>query len=194
MCSRYQLNSTSREIRLAFHLPDDPVVQNQSEIRPTDVAVMIDQDRSAHAQPWGFKVDWTKQPMINARSETLTEKPTFRPWLQSRCIVPATAYFEWRTDEAGKKRKNRIWLPNTSTMAMAGLTNGECFTIVTCTPARAIEHIHKRMPVLLAANDIERWLSGDPFDRACEVLRPYEGVITFDEEKPPPPAQAELFG
>jgi putative SOS response-associated peptidase YedK len=194
MCSRYELNSSAREIRLAFDLSEIPVLQNQPEIRPTDVAVLIDQNKSALMQPWGFKVDWTKQPMINARSETLTEKPTFKPWLQSRCIVPASAYFEWRTDEAGKKRKNRIWLPDTTTMAMAGLTDGECFTIVTCTPARAIEHIHSRMPVLLAANDMERWLSDNPFGQVQEVLKPYEGMITFDEEKPPPPAQADLFG
>jgi putative SOS response-associated peptidase YedK len=194
MCSRYELNSSAREIRLAFDLSEVPVLQNQAEIRPTDVAVLIDQNRSALMQPWGFKVDWTKQPMINARSETLTEKPTFKPRLQSRCVVPASAYFEWRTDETGKKRKNRIWLPESPIMAMAGLTDGECFTIVTCTPARAIEHIHSRMPVLLPANDVDQWLSEDPFEQIQEVLNPYEGMISFDEENPPPPAQADLFG
>ena len=178
----------------AYHLPDAPTLQNQPEIRPTDVGVLVQKDRSTAMQPWGFQVDWTKQPMINARAETLTEKPTFRPWLQSRCIVPASAYFEWRTDNLGKKRKNRIWLPDTSVMAMAGLTDGEQFTVVTCTPSRAIEHIHSRMPVVLAANDIDRWLSDDPFDQVVSVLKPYDGIITFDEEKQPPPAQQDLFG
>ena len=178
----------------ALNLPDVPSLQNQSEIRPTDVAVLVNQDRSASTQAWGFQLEWTKQPMINARAETLTEKPTFRPWLQSRCIVPASAYFEWRTDDLGKKRKNRIWLPDAPTMAVAGLTDGERFTIVTCTPSRAISHIHNRMPVVLAANDVDRWLSDDPFDQIASVLQPYQGVITFDEEKPAPPAQHDLFG
>ncbi len=194
MCARYELKTTISDLMEAYNLPEAPPLQNQSEIRPTDVAVLVHQDRTTAAQPWGFQVDWTKQPMINARAETLTEKPTFRPWLQSRCIVPASAYFEWRTDDLGKKRKNRIWLPDTSTMAMAGLTDGERFTIVTCTPSRAIEHIHSRMPVVLAANDVDRWLSDDPFDQVVSVLQPYGGIITFDEEKPPAPAQQDLFG
>lgn len=79
-------------------------------------------------------------------------------------------------------------------MAMAGLTDGERFTIVTCMPSRAISHIHNRMPVVLAANDIDRWLSNDPFDHVASVLQPYDGIITFDEEKSPPPAQQDLFG
>lgn len=194
MCARYELKSPARDMMTAFELPEVPTLQNQTEIRPTDVAVLVHQSRSTSTLPWGFKVGWTNQPMINARSETLTEKPTFRPWLQSRCVVPASAYFEWRTDDLGKKRKNRIWLPDTSIMAMAGLTDGERFTIVTCTPSRSIEHIHNRMPVILAANDWDRWLSDDPFEQVHSVLQPYDGLITFDEEKPPPPAQHDLFG
>ncbi|MDA8637117.1 SOS response-associated peptidase [Rhodospirillales bacterium] len=194
MCARYEYKTLVSDLMEAYDLPEAPALPNQSEIRPTDVAVVVHQDRTTATQPWGFQVDWTKQPMINARAETLTEKPTFRPWLQSRCIVPASAYFEWRTDDLGKKRKNRIWLPDDSMMSMAGLTDGERFTIVTCTPSRAIEHIHSRMPVVLAANDVNCWLSDDPFDQVMSVLQPYGGVITFDEEKPPPPAQQDLFG
>lgn len=193
MCARYELKSPTRDMMSAFDLPEVPVLQNQSEIRPTDIAPVIHKDHSSSLQPWGFNVDWTKQPMINARSETLTEKPTFRPWLHSRCIVPASAYFEWRTDDRGKKRKNRIWLPETSTIAMAGLTDGERFTIVTCTPSRSIAHIHNRMPVILAANDIDHWLSDEPFEHVASVMQPYDGLITFNEEKPPPPAQHDLF-
>jgi len=181
MCARYEYKTLVSDLMEAYDLPEAPALPNQSEIRPTDVAVVVHQDRTTATQPWGFQVDWTKQPMINARAETLTEKPTFRPWLQSRCIVPASAYFEWRTDDLGKKRKNRIWLPDDSMMSMAGLTDGERFTIVTCTPSRAIEHIHSRMPVVLAANDVNCWLSDDPFDQVMSVLQPYGGVITFDE-------------
>lgn len=193
MCSRYELNSPSREIMRAFNLPEDPTLPNPPEIRPTDVAVIAQKGRQTVAQPWGFNVDWTKQPMINARSETLSEKPTFKPWLNSRCIVPATAYFEWRTDEAGRKRKNRVWLANDTVFGMAGLTNGEQFTIVTCTPSPLIAHIHSRMPVVLTDNDVDAWLSDAPFEDVAHTLQPYGGSITFDEEKPPPPAQQDLF-
>lgn len=177
----------------AFDLPDVPNMQNQSEIRPTDIAVIVQKGRTTTTQAWGFNVDWTTQPMINARSETLHEKATFKPWLNSRCIVPASAYFEWRTDEMGKKRKNRIWLVDHNVFGMAGLTNGERFTIVTCAPSPAIAHIHSRMPVLLSDNDVGTWLSDAPFKDVAASLQPYGGTITFDEEKPPPPAQQDLF-
>lgn len=194
MCARYQLSTSAPDLMSAFHLQEIPVLQNQSETRPTDVATIINNDRRSALHPWGFEVDWTKQPMINARAETLAEKPTFSPWLEQRCIVPASAYFEWRTDEKGKKRKNRIWLPDANVFGMAGLSDGKRFTIVTCTPARPIAHIHNRMPVVLAANDIDLWLSKAPFDEVNNVLAPYEGLITFEEESPPPPAQHDLFG
>ena len=91
MCARYEYKTLVSDLMEAYDLPEAPALPNQSEIRPTDVAVVVHQDRTTATQPWGFQVDWTKQPMINARAETLTEKPTFRPWLQSRCIVPASA-------------------------------------------------------------------------------------------------------
>lgn len=194
MCSRYELNSSAREIMASFDLPEVPALQNQGEIRPTDMGMIIDHDHKATLLPWGFKVDWTKQPMINARAETLTEKPTFQPWLQTRCIVPASGYFEWRTDDHGKKLKNRIWTPDANVFGMAGLLNGEQFTVVTCTSSPAISHIHGRMPVLLSTEDVDHWLSEKSFEEVEGVLKPYEGLMTFDEEKPPPPAQGDLFG
>lgn len=192
MCSRYELSYTSRQIMEALSLLSPPPLPNMPEIRPTDAALIVSGD-TALMQPWGLSVDWTKQPMINARAETLTEKPTFRPLLEKRCLVPATAYFEWRTDETGKKRKNRIFAPESPVFAMAGLTDGERFTVVTCTPSDDVAHIHSRMPVILRAETTEVWNSNTPFSEVAAALTPYAAPLSGEEETPPPPAQADLF-
>jgi putative SOS response-associated peptidase YedK len=124
----------------------------------------------------------------------LDEKPTFRPLLEKRCVVPASAYFEWRTAEDGKKRKNRIWTESAAAFAMAGLTDGERFTVVTCAPSPDVAHIHDRMPVILGPSTIDTWLSDAPFADVRGALTPYAGKLIAEEETPPPPAQPDLFG
>ncbi len=131
--------------------------------------------------------------MINARAETLREKPTFRGLLQSRCLVIASAYFEWRTDEAGRKHKNRISLAKTPIFAMAGLINDGRFTIVTCSPSPDIAHIHSRMPAILDAAVAPAWIDEVPFDDIAGNLRPANGPFDVAEDTPPPAAQGDLF-
>ncbi|MDP4796428.1 MAG: SOS response-associated peptidase [Rhodospirillales bacterium] len=194
MCSNFELNATPSDIASAFGLDEEPPLPNKADLRPTDLSLIIGSGKSAGLLPWGLAVDWSKQPMINARSETLTEKPTFRGLLESRCVVPASAYFEWRKTEDGKKRKNTIHAPDAAILAMAGLTNGERFTIVTCTPSPGIAHIHNRMPVILPPSRIDAWLSTAPFKDVANALVPYEGPLAYEEETPPAPLQADLFG
>ena len=139
-------------------------------------------------------MDWSKQPIVNARAETLTNKPTFQPLLENRCLIPASAYFEWRHD--GKKRlKNRITLPNGGLMAFAGLVSGDQYTIITCQPAPGIAHIHNRMPVILSAGAETAWI--DPQAEYGDVekwLNPYaDDALQAVEEAVPPDRQADLF-
>lgn len=194
MCSNYELHGTPRNVMLAFGLDDEPSMPNKDELRPTDLALVIGTGKNVLLQPWGLSVDWSKQPMINARSETLREKPTFNGLLEKRCVVPASAYFEWRKTDGGRKLKNRISVAGADIFAMAGLTDGERFTIVTCAPSPSIAHIHNRMPVLLAHDGIDAWLSAQSYADVAGILSPFEGDLAFEEETPPPPAQADLFG
>jgi len=195
MCARFEISARAREIMQALSLKTPPPLPNMPEIRPTDSALLVRGtagERIGELRPWGLQVDWTPQPMINARAETLREKPTFLPLLENRCVLPASAYFEWRKTESGDKRKNRIY--GEDLLVMAGLFDAERVTIVTCAPAPTIQHIHNRMPVLLSQNGTQAWLSGAPFTQVAGVLVPFVGELKFDEDIPAPPAQQDLFG
>ncbi|MBT7943245.1 MAG: SOS response-associated peptidase, partial [Alphaproteobacteria bacterium] len=127
-------------------------------------------------------------------SETLAQKKTFQPFLETRCIIPATAYFEWRKDGAAR-RKNRIHLETDTLFAFAGLTDGERFTIITCPPAPAVAAVHNRMPVILEQQAEGQWINPNAsFDVVSGGLIPYrEKPVLADEDAPPPILQADLF-
>jgi len=202
MCARYELLTTFESVvaGLALRIPPDdeqarrpralePHVFKRGEVRPTNLAPIVMPDRSMDWLPWGLAVDWQNQPVINARSETLDVKPTFRPLLNQRCLVPASAYFEWRA--AGRdKIKTRI-CAESDVFAFAGLIGAGRFTIVTCSPAPSIGHIHDRMPVILDAAAQALWLSARPFAEVKNVLQPYSAKLSF-EELVAPKRQGEL--
>jgi len=194
MCSRYELNSTSREIAQRFQLDQLPAMANMAEVRPTDQALVIEAGGESRMLAWGLTVSWDKKPLINARAETLAEKKTFQALLGNRCLVPASAYFEWRRD--GKARlKNRIAPDGAAPFAFAGLVDDDRFTIVTCAPAPEIANIHNRMPVILSRQGEAGWLNPDsPFADAAKHLVSYEETaLEALEDTAPPSPQPDLF-
>jgi putative SOS response-associated peptidase YedK len=199
MCSRFELNAQPRELARRFGLKSPPPAPNAPEFRPTNQALVIDGGGGPVGRllAWGLVVTWDKKPLINARAETLAEKRIFRPLLGSRCLVPATAWFEWR--KLGRaKLKNRIAAAAGDIFAFAGLTDGERFTIVTCGAAAAVAHVHHRMPVVLDAEAEAAWTDGDiPFAAVKGLLKPYAGALATIEDAPPGigrPGRADLFG
>jgi putative SOS response-associated peptidase YedK len=140
---------------------------------------------------WGLQPFWAKDAKaikrsINARAETLMEKPSFRDLLKSkRCIVPADSFFEWQVTPAGKI-PHRILLENEDTFSFAGLydewldrSTGELlhtFTIITTDANDVVKPIHDRMPVILSPDTEELWL--DVRQRQADLLTmlvPYTG-------------------
>ena len=190
MCSRFEMTAGAGDISRRFSLAAPPPLAKAPELRPTDLGLVI-APQGPCLLGWGLSVEWDAKPLINARAETLSRKKTFRPLLEGRCLVPATAYFEWRKDGAAR-RKNRIGLADGMLFAFAGLTDGERFTIVTCPPSPSIAHIHDRMPVMLAAGAEARWLDpGVAFAEVSGLLVPYQaGPLKADEETP---SQPDLF-
>ena len=193
MCSRFEQNAPPRDLARRFGLDEPPPAPNMAALRPTDLALVIATDGS-NLLTWGLSVDWDSKPLINARAETLTEKKTFRGLLENRCLVPATAYFEWRKDD-GAKHKNRIETADEDIFALAGIIDGGRFTIVTCAPTPPIAHIHNRMPVILARSAEAAWIDPKvPFDEVSGLLIPYQSApLQAEEETAPPPRQPDLF-
>ncbi|MHC8509356.1 MAG: SOS response-associated peptidase [Rhodospirillales bacterium] len=208
MCSRYEINARPAEVSAHFGLGAAadadfeaalPAVLPRAEVRPTDPALTITSE-GAQIMRWGWRTPHSAQPLINARAETLEEKPTFRPHLGARCAVPATAYFEWRRSETPPvKRRNRIYPAAGGLIAFAALHDGEGrVVIITTAPAAAVAHIHNRMPVILPDAGRAAWLSARPFTEAWAALAAAETAETApglnlraDEDTPP---QTDLFG
>lgn len=137
---------------------------------------------------WGLVPSWAKDDkigskMINARSETLTEKPAFRQLINSkRCIIPSNGIYEWKTVNS-KKQPMRIVMKDESVFSMAGLyetwtdPNGQKLstcTIITTEPNSLMAEIHNRMPVILSKEDESIWL-GREIDQkvVLELLKPF---------------------
>ncbi|NQW00518.1 MAG: SOS response-associated peptidase [Rhodospirillales bacterium] len=194
MCARYELNEQPRNIAVRFGLDALPPVVNRAIIRPTDQALVVRSGGDAVLCGWGFDVTWDSKPLINGRAETLDQKPTFRPYLENRCVVPATGYFEWRTGERAK-HKNFIRPADQATYAMAGLAVNNRFIVLTCAPAPGIAHIHNRMPVILSPDCEPDWLDpGQPFSAVAHHLVAYDRAPMLAEEEQPPVAdQGDLF-
>ena len=196
MCSRYFLDADGNIIAYTFRVPVHDRVKKRFNIAPTQDAPVI---RAAEAGVrevamlrWGLVPSWAKDvkigsQMINARSETLSEKPAFRNAFRlRRCIVPATGFFEW-TGEAGRKQAYAITIPERPIFAFAGLWEWwkredgqgvETFTIVTTDANEAVGAIHDRMPVILPADAYDRWLFGTAED-ARSLLQPSAETIAL---------------
>ena len=179
MCGRFEVKTAQKKLKDRFGLKLSPPGAQAGERFPTQRILTIDAERSlmrGRLLGWGLSVDWMDKPLINARAETLSEKPTFRPLLNRRCLVPATAYFEWRKAADGKKTKMRIRPRGQEIFAMAGLVgaDGDSVTIVTCPPAPEIADIHDRMPVILHPADEANWVDPSrPFEAVSRLLTPY---------------------
>lgn len=199
MCGRYSLTTVPEAMRALFGFENLPNLPPRYNIAPTqDVAVVRFDGEGARQlamMRWGLIPHWAKDAsmaskMINARAETVREKPSFREAVKSRrCLLPADGFYEWRT-EAGRKQPFRIgmkggaafafaglWDRWTVTATAAGLNEGDevdTVTIVTTTANEKLAPIHGRMPVILPPENFDGWLdpANDP-PVACALLKPY---------------------
>jgi len=140
---------------------------------------------------WGLVPSWAKDPaignpMINARAESLAEKPSFqRAFRRRRCLILADGFYEWRKEPEGRaKTPMYIRLKSGKPFAFAGLweiwrpedgTSLKSCAIITTTPNKLMEQIHNRMPVILPREACEQWLNPEeqPPDKLMGLLNPY---------------------
>jgi putative SOS response-associated peptidase YedK len=203
MCGRYETHHTEAEILARFDtqqvirdLLDPPVFEPRFNVAPTDrmpVVVISGGARALTGMRWGLVPFWAKDPsvgarMINARAESVAEKPAFRDAVaRRRCLVPAGGFYEWRRTGAGKQPYH-IGVAGGGLFAFAGLwakwkapdgVTLRSFTILTTEPNERLKDIHNRMPVMLPPEAEAVWLDPDtPLETATELLRPYPTELT----------------
>jgi putative SOS response-associated peptidase YedK len=201
VCGRFTLTASGEEIAEAFGLEDAPALAPRYNIAPTQEVAAV--RRLGTGQPrrlvflkWGLTPsgpprDAKRILLINARAETVDERPAFREsFAQRRCLIPADGFYEW--SGAGRSRQPfHIRLRQGGLFAFAGLWEptapaaegqppGAC-TILTTEPNELLRGIHDRMPVILAPEHYERWLDPEPPSPAGlrKLLQPYAaGAMT----------------
>ncbi|MBD8496885.1 SOS response-associated peptidase [Paenibacillus arenosi] len=186
MCGRYTLTVTWEELLAYYKLERDiglpPFHEPRYNIAPGQMVPAIIHDGSKlRLGPlrWGLVPSWAKDDKmswrtINARAETLTDKPAFRiPFQRKRCIIPADGFYEWKRVTNNDKQPMRIIPRNGGVLHLAGLYDtwqdeqgkriSTC-TIVTTTPNRVMEEVHDRMPVILSEHQLPLWLERNEAD------------------------------
>jgi putative SOS response-associated peptidase YedK len=193
VCGRFTLNAGKSILASEFKI--DPVklakMTASYNIAPSQgVAAVIEEgERKLEFMNWGLIPHWAKDPsvgwrMINARQETLEQKPSFKgPFKAQRCLIPASGFYEWKK-EAREKVPYYIRLKSKRPFSFAGLwsdwSNSDgshirSCTIITGEPNNLIKPIHHRMPVILPESSREEWLDVRHFkpDALVRLLMPY---------------------
>lgn len=183
MCGRFALTMPTEAMEDLFEasaVETLPAAEERYNICPTQtIPVVVAHDGARHIAPmrWGFLPKWYKTPnggplLINARSETIREKPAFRAaFPRRRCLIPASGFYEW-THRLGRGQAPwYITMAGNAPMAMAAIWQGwtppeggeraiTC-AIVTCDAGEDIAEVHHRQPVFVAPDAVETWLEGD---------------------------------
>ena len=190
MCGRFAQRTSARELARTFGV-EVPEARARYNLAPSQDVLAVRQTaegRSAVMLRWGLIPAWAKDPsighkLINARSETVTEKPSFRDaFKRRRCLVPADGFYEWQR-RGPSKQPYYFQMKDGQPFAMAGLwerwTDGaaeiETCTILTTTANPLLASIHERMPVILKAEDYDLWLdeSLHSAEQLTPLLNPY---------------------
>lgn len=189
MCGRTSLAVPRSTLESRFDATATAALEPSYNVAPSeDLAVITgdDPDRIGLAQ-WGLVPEWVDEPAsfgapINARGETLTEKPSFRDAYESRpCLVPVDGFYEWERGR-GASQPHRVTLADGGPFALAGLWEqhpkiGRTVTVVTTAANDRLSAIHDRMPVVLAPDEERTWLHESPEARA-DLIDPFPSERT----------------
>jgi putative SOS response-associated peptidase YedK len=191
VCGRYTLTTPNpADVRARFPIGEAVEVRQRFNAAPGDDVVAVTTDREGAPRGellrWGLVPSWSKGPdsglkMINARVETVAERPAFRRAFEHyRCLIVADGFYEWRREPGAAKQPFHITPAGGGLFAFAGLwaiwhaeDGGKLrsCTIITTAPNEAIAPLHDRMPVILAKDAEERWLdSSTPRGELFELL------------------------
>ncbi len=199
MCGRFVISSPPEVIRLVFGYQEQPNFPPRYNVAPTQPipVVLVDHGiRQFQLMRWGLMPSWVKDPrqfalLINARAETVLDKPAFRSAMRRRrCVVPADGYYEWQRRGA-RKQPYFIHPSDGAPLALAALAetwggpHGEevdTVAIITAAASAAMAVLHDRVPVTIAPGDLDRWLDCATVsaEQAAELLHaPPDGTLLW---------------
>jgi putative SOS response-associated peptidase YedK len=193
MCGRYTLYHFEEDLDALFRVVGLAAAPRFNIAPSQQVPIVLqrpDGTREALTARWGLIPHWVKDlgsfkaSLFNARAESAADKPSFRDAMRrSRCVMPASGFYEW-TSAGGVKQPFHIVRRDGRPMALAGLwsvwNRGDApllsCTILTTRPNRVMRPLHDRMPVILAPDELDRWLdpaTDDP-EHLQDLLDPYD--------------------
>jgi putative SOS response-associated peptidase YedK len=199
MCGRFTLHASPEQIAAQFDVAEPERLADRFNIAPTQPVGIVRLDRAASGYEWslvhwGLIPSWAKEPsigakMINARGETVAEKPSFRAALRRRrCLIPADGFYEWKRT-GSSKQPYYIRLNSKELFAFAGLwetwtgpdgSELQSCTVITTEPNELMANLHNRMPVILATDNYAEWLGQGKDADAKEVERLRHLIRPFD--------------
>lgn len=208
MCGRYYIDIDMKEIKKIAEEAGRNIYKDfkMGEIFPTNIAPIYIQDEEAmrpFLAKWGLPKWDGKGTIINARAETVEHKPMFKKLMaDKRCLVPASAYFEWKEVPGSKEKDKYIIKKHDSLLYFAGLYNivpkhkqeqlsmfdtnaneyDMYYTIITKDADKSISHIHNRMPVIFDKQKISDWLEGKSIDEILNKEIELESEIIKNEK------------
>ena len=196
MCGRFVLKAPFSELVRLYSVTNNLNLEPRYNIPPTeDIAVvrtdLADNGRRLNMLRWGLVPYWAKDikigfSLINAKAETVAEKPAFRDaFKERRCIIPADGFYEWKKLDTKTKQPYAIVMKDRSVFGFAGLwerwkdrTSGQTIqscSIITTTPNEICAPIHNRMPVILPKENYAKWLGEEATEppHLMSMLKPY---------------------
>lgn len=192
MCGRFAQKSPANKIKKQFKVEEVPPLVERYNVAPTQSVLVVREpgERETAFLKWGLVPRWAKDPsignkLINARAETVTEKPSFREaFSRRRCLIPMEGFFEW-SRRGDRKRPFYFHMKDGEPFAVAGLwevwegVGGllETCTLLTTEANEILAPYHDRMPVILRPEDYDLWLDADVrrSESLLSLLRPYSG-------------------
>lgn len=200
MCGRFAQRADSKKIAKEFQVAEVPAVEARYNIAPTQEVLAVyerEDGREATFYKWGLIPSWAKDAsmgarLINARAETVAEKPAFRQaFKQRRCIIPVDGFYEWQRTR-GRKQPFFFRMKDERPFGFAGLWErwqaegseviNSC-AILTTEANEVLRPVHDRMPVIIHPDDYELWLDADArkLGLVKEMLRSYpaEEMVSY---------------
>jgi len=194
MCGRYVLRAPFSELVRLYNITNNLNLEPRYNIPPTEDVPVVrsrDEKRTVDMLRWGLVPWWAKDikvgfSNINAKAETVAEKPAFRDaFRERRCIIPADGFYEWKKLDPKTKQPYAIVMKDRGVFGFAGLwerwkdrTTGQTVqscTIITTTPNEVCAPLHNRMPAILLPESYARWLGEEPTEppHLLGMLKPY---------------------